>query len=191
MFGSAVDLVDRQDRREVSIRGYAARENGETAEVLIVNLSYDGCAIAIPMELLLGEVLKLAVSGRAAMPSLVAWYSAGKAGLVFKSDVEETKGQKLRKSDRIILNAEATTRRLGRARYRVRVFDLSPEGCRIEIVERPQLGEVLIVKFIGIDALDGRVCWVDSRCAGVRFANPIHPAVFDLLVARTGAAALS
>ena len=62
--------------------------------------------------------------------------------------------------------------------------DASPHGCRVEFVERPALAERAWIKFEGLDALEATVCWVKGFSAGVRFEKPIHPAVFDGLMAR-------
>ena len=83
---------------------------------------------------------------------------------------------------RTALDAEVSLRRSGHHGYRVKVHDASPNGCRIEFVERPNLDERVWVKFEGLDAVEGLVCWVDGFVAGVEFVNPIHPAVFDRLV---------
>ena len=89
-----------------------------------------------------------------------------------------------RRTERVGLNAEVALRRSGQLNYRVRVFDASPHGCRLEFVERPQLEERVWVKFDQLDAIEGIVCWVDGFRAGVEFAKPMHQAVFDSLAAR-------
>lgn len=61
------------------------------------------------------------------------------------------------------------------------VFDLSPEGCKIEFVERPGLGERVWVKFDNLEALEGSVRWVAGHVGGVQFERPLHAAVFDRL----------
>ena len=83
---------------------------------------------------------------------------------------------------RTVLDAEVSLRRTGHHGYRVKVYDASAHGCRIEFVERPNLDERVWVKFEGLDSVEGLVCWVDGFVAGVEFAKPIHPAVFDRLV---------
>jgi PilZ domain len=88
-----------------------------------------------------------------------------------------------RRSERVSLDALVSLRRSGRLTFRVRVFDTSLHGCRVEFVERPQLDEQLWVKFDGLHALEAEVCWVDDFVAGVNFRHPIHPAVFDRFVA--------
>jgi hypothetical protein len=70
------------------------------------------------------------------------------------------------------------------ATYGVRVVDLSPEGCKVELVERPRGGERMTIKFEGLEAMDAEVCWVDGFQAGLRFERPIHRAVFELLMTR-------
>lgn len=91
-----------------------------------------------------------------------------------------------RKSLRIPLNAEVLLRRAGQNNYRVHIYDVSLDGCKIEFVERPKLDETLWVKFEMLEALEATVCWIDGHLVGVEFERPIHPAVFELLVARMG-----
>jgi PilZ domain len=88
-----------------------------------------------------------------------------------------------RRSERVALNASVSLRRSGQLNYRVRIFDASLHGCRVEFVERPSLEEQLWVKFDGLQPLEAEVCWIDGFMAGVNFRQPIHPAVFDRLVA--------
>ena len=66
----------------------------------------------------------------------------------------------------------------------VNVHDISPEGCRLEFVERPRLDEVVWVRFNGLDAVESSVCWVKGHDVGVEFSRPIYPAVFNVLVKR-------
>lgn len=92
--------------------------------------------------------------------------------------------QTKRKSARVALAAEVVLRRSGRHNYRVNIYDLSREGCRVDFLERPDLDERVWVKFEGIEGMEATVCWVDDLAAGVEFTRPIYPAVFDLLVKR-------
>lgn len=86
--------------------------------------------------------------------------------------------------DRIALDAEVALRRSGHNTYRVRVYDVSTHGCRIEFVERPEVEEHVWVKFDGLDAIESAICWVDGFVVGVEFVSPMHPAVFETLVTR-------
>ncbi|MGH6707165.1 MAG: PilZ domain-containing protein [Sphingomicrobium sp.] len=85
---------------------------------------------------------------------------------------------------RVSLDAEVSLRRPGKSNYRVRVYDASPHGCRVEFVERPTLAERAWIKFDGLEPLEAIICWVKGFATGVQFATPIHPAVFDELMAR-------
>ena len=60
-----------------------------------------------------------------------------------------------RRTERVAVNAEVALRRSGQLNYRVRVFDASPLGCRLEFVERPQLDERVWIKFDGLDPIEG------------------------------------
>ena len=89
-----------------------------------------------------------------------------------------------RRTDRVRVNAEVTLRRSGNVSYQVHAYDLSPLGCKLEFVERPQLAERVWIKFEGLGSIEGLVCWTDGFRVGVEFTSPIYPAVFETLVAR-------
>lgn len=101
------------------------------------------------------------------------------------SGIKKQRGdQRARKSARVALSADVTLRRTAHGGYRVQVFDASPDGCRVEFVERPELDERVWVKFDGLDSLEALVCWIDGFNAGLEFEHPMHPAVFETLVRR-------
>jgi PilZ domain len=180
----AHDMTERRKRRPVSLRGYIALEGGETVEIQLLDLSYDGCGIETPIPLGPGQTITLSVPGRGAIEADVRWCRLGKAGLVFRPEPETSKSHRPRKTKRMPLTAEVRLRRLGGSNYRVSVFDLSTEGCKIELIERPSTGEHMLIKFEGLEALDAEVCWLEGFRGGLRFEKSIHPAVFDLLLTR-------
>lgn len=87
-----------------------------------------------------------------------------------------------RKSARVSVNAMVKLRRRGHHNFTVQAFDFSPEGCKLEFIQRPQLDETVWIKFQGLELLEASVCWVEERCVGVEFIRPIHQAVFEMLV---------
>jgi hypothetical protein len=91
--------------------------------------------------------------------------------------------QQPRSGRRLTLNAEVGIRRSGLRPFRVRVFDASAEGCRIEFVERPAVGERVWVKFDGVEAVEGTVRWVEGHIGGVYFKRPLNEAVFQRVAA--------
>lgn len=84
--------------------------------------------------------------------------------------------------ERIQYTADATLRRSGGLAFRVRVFDLSVQGCKIEFVERPAIGERVWVKFDGLEGIEGAVRWIDDHIGGVLFERPLYEAVFQRLI---------
>lgn len=178
--------VERRERRPVTMRGFAVREDGSSAEVLLLDLSYEGCGIQTAAEFHEGELLKLSVMRRGVIEARVRWCKDGKAGLVFTSVEVPEKQHWPRRHDRNAMTAEVSMRRLGKLNYRVSVYDVSPSGCRVELVDKPRLHEHVLVKFQGLESLEAEVCWIEGSCAGLRFEKAIHPAVFDLLLERLG-----
>lgn len=176
--------IQRGERRPVRLSGHALLEDGTTTDIALVDLSYEGCGIECPVKLKKGEKIKLAIVQRGAINARVRWYKAGKAGLVFEPEPQPNKGHQPRRSERIPLSAEVTLRRHGHHSYRVRVFDASAHGCKVEFVERPVAQECLWVRFEGLEPMEATVCWLDERSAGLQFSKPIHPAVFDLVAER-------
>jgi hypothetical protein len=157
---------------------------GATHEIDLLDLSYEGCGIETAAPLEPGQTLKLSVLNRGALDAVVRWCSDGKAGLAFTPAEPEAKKHWPRRSDRVSLTGDVTLRRIGKSNFRVTVADASPEGCKVELVERPSVDEHVLVKFDGLEPLEAEVCWVDGFTAGLKYARPMHPAVFDLLVAR-------
>lgn len=168
------------------MRAYVATDDGATGEAMVLDLSYDGCGIETPLALPAGKPITLSVQGRGTVRAHVRWWSEGKGGLVFEKQ-DEPASELPREEERVQLRFEATLRRLAMGSYRVNVSDLSPAGCKVELVERPRVGEHVLLKFDQMDALEAEVCWIREHEAGLRFERPIHDAVFALLMRRLDA----
>jgi len=176
-------LMKRRERREVELRAYVVRGSDEIVDVRVLDLSYDGCRIETHSSLPAGEVVKLSVLGRGAIRARVRWCKGRKAGLSFEAELSP-RTQWPRRAQRVSVSTEVLLRRSTTLGYRVRVFDASRYGCKCEFIERPRMNERVWVKFEGLEALETEVCWVEDSSCGLRFANPIHPAVFDMLLHR-------
>lgn len=87
-----------------------------------------------------------------------------------------------RRGDRVAVSAEVNIRRSGFHGFRVQIFDLSPEGCRMEFVEIPAVGERVWVKFQDLAPLEATVRWVDGHYGGVQFERPIYEPIFRRLI---------
>lgn len=81
-------------------------------------------------------------------------------------------------------SAQANLRRSGALSYRIEVYDLSERGCKVEFVERPNVGETVWVKFDGVEPLVSRVRWTAGFVAGLEFGRPIDSRVLQHLLAR-------
>jgi hypothetical protein len=167
--------------------GYLVGQGGKTHAIQLIDLNYGGCGIRTPVELSPGEAVKLSVLGRGAIPAEVRWYADGKAGLDFEP-AKSTRKPVDRRTGRVEVQGEIGLRAPGRTQYRIRVLDLSTDGCKVELVERPSVGDKMLAKFDGLEVLDAEVCWVEGHVAGLMFDRPVHPAVLDLLLERLGAA---
>ena len=174
----------REHRRDVTLPANIICENGEITSADVLDLSYDGCCVETPVALREGSTVKLSVVALGVNDAQVRWYADGRAGLSFSIQAKWEREIKPRNAQRIELSADLSLRRVGRQQYRVRVFDISPEGCKVEFIERPRLDELVWVKFEGLEGVEAAVCWVDGFYGGLKFLRPIYPSVFDLLLAR-------
>jgi|tagenome__1003787_1003787.scaffolds.fasta_scaffold20707940_2 hypothetical protein len=174
----------RAERRSVSMAGHILLAGGITHDILVTDLSYEGCGIETAAPLEPGQALKLSVLRRGALDAEVRWVKDGKAGLGFPVKTDEP--PQPRKSERVSVTAEVWLRRMGKGAYQCRVFDFSPDGCKAEMIERPRVGERAVIRFAGMEPLESEVRWVEGPNAGLKFERSFHPAVFDLLLARLG-----
>lgn len=75
------------------------------------------------------------------------------------------------------LAAKVTLRRTGRRSCRVPVLNMTPCGCWLNIVDHPDVGEHVWIKFDGSEALEATVCWVAGVKVGLRYLNAVPSAV--------------
>jgi hypothetical protein len=179
--------LSRRDRRAVAMRAWVTRSDGSLVDVRLLDLSHDGCGVDSPVPLRAGERLHIGLHRFGTTSAVVRWAAGGKAGLEFAAEEHrrfDPAAPVERRHRRVAVDAEVTLRRSGQLNYRVRLHDVTPDGCKAEFVERPQIDEQLWVKFDGMEALEARVCWTGGAIAGLVFRRPIHPAVFDLLLRR-------
>jgi hypothetical protein len=97
---------------------------------------------------------------------------------------QERRARFARKAERICVDAQVFLRRSGQLNYRVRAYDVTRFGCKLEFIERPKLGERVWIKFDGLSPIEGLVCWIEGFVSGIEFVQGIHPAVFESLMPR-------
>jgi hypothetical protein len=185
MFAEAGALpIQRRERRPVRMIATARRGDGSVVELTIVDFSHDGCGVLCGTELKTGETLDLGVLQRGSAEAVVRWSTDGKAGLSFTSQHHSDSGVVPRGYERVKVHGEVSLRRAGKLHFRVRIYDLCPNGCKAEFIDRPEIGEQVWIKFDGMEAMEAHVCWIVGSKAGIKFARPIYAAVFDMLLVR-------
>lgn len=89
---------------------------------------------------------------------------------------------KERKSARTPVTMSAGYRE-GQRRGDVTVVDLSPTGVKIESHLLLEPNALIWLKLPGLESWQARVAWVNRNVAGCEFLRPLHPAVFERVVA--------
>jgi hypothetical protein len=175
----------RESRRVIARKGFGVLEDGTTFPLAIVEISYSGCKIETDIALFPGVEFKIsAVGGRATVAARVQWHRDGCAGIEFLPKEEPARAQAPRAHERCRVDAAVTLRQAGRRHYQTLLFDLTPAGCKVVFVERPRPGDLLWAKFDGLEGIEARVAWVEGFRGGLKFTRPMHPGIFDALVAR-------
>lgn len=178
--------IQQRERRPVRLNATASRGDGSVVELTIVDFSHDGCGVLCATELKTGETLSLGVLQRGSAEAVVRWSAGGKAGLSFTSQHHTDRLETHRGYERVQVDGEVALRRTGKLHFRVRLYDLCPNGCKAEFIDRPDVGEQVWIKFDGMEAMEAHVRWIAGSRAGLKFARPIYAAVFDMLLARLG-----
>lgn len=186
---SGASPLGHRERRPLNLDAYVTRADGTHSKVTVVDLSNDGCGIISTVDLIVGERIEISAMGRGKVGAIVRWVDGARVGVSFDGAAVRGLEQQPRQHERVSVRGEIAMRRAGKLAFRVNIYDLSPDGCKAELVERPGIGEQLWVKFDGMEALEAKVRWIVGPKVGIRFARPLHAAVFDLLIAKLRAAA--
>ena len=94
-------------------------------------------------------------------------------------DVPESRG-----TPRRTVSAQVRLKRSGATSYPVRAYDISEQGCKVEFVERPRVGETVWVKFDALEAMRSTVRWTEAFTVGLEFERPIDTRVLEWLLNR-------
>lgn len=87
-----------------------------------------------------------------------------------------------RRSPRFALKMHAFLRESGKVRVPIRIVDISPYGCRIELPGVQSLSANVWLYLSTLDAQYVRVACCLDAFAGLEFENPLHEAVLDNLL---------
>lgn len=91
-----------------------------------------------------------------------------------------------RRSDRLNVNLGAGLRQRGATGVAVRVLDLSTHGFRaathLELLE----GTDVWLRLPGLEPYHATVAWSEGHFVGCAFERPLHPAVVEMIVRKSG-----
>ncbi len=91
-----------------------------------------------------------------------------------------------RNADRVPVAVRADVRQRGASAVSVQILDLSTHGFRIDTHLTLENGTQIWVRLPGLEAMPARIAWIEGHLAGCAFDRPLHPAVLDMIVARSG-----
>jgi len=77
----------------------------------------------------------------------------------------------------------ATLREGGAVRFEITVIDLSSTGFRGETFHHLRPGALVWITLPGLSGLEAEIAWQRGEYFGCRFRQPLHPAVFEHIVA--------
>ncbi|WP_242139111.1 PilZ domain-containing protein [Sphingomonas sp. TREG-RG-20F-R18-01] len=92
--------------------------------------------------------------------------------------------------DRVAITVGITLRERNWKAQPAGLLEVSRTGCRVDNLTITP-GSTVWVKLPGLEPIEAKVSWSRAWQCGIRFDQPLHPAVFDHLVARTAGAAVA
>lgn len=104
---------------------------------------------------------------------------AAEATILDQADAEAER----RLGDRVALTVGITLRERNWKAQPAGLIDLSRTGCRVNNLTIAA-GTVVWVKLPGLEPFEAKVSWCHGWQCGIRFEQPMHPAVFDHFIAR-------
>jgi hypothetical protein len=97
-------------------------------------------------------------------------------------ETEHVQPRRIRRAARIGFELPVRCKR-GVLRTTVMLRDMTTHGARIDGLEHLHLDEPITLLLPGLQAKEAYVAWHRDLSAGLEFDRPLHPAVFDQLVA--------
>jgi len=101
----------------------------------------------------------------------------------FTPPFDEVSADDARQALRRSVKMRAHLRDRGQTRFEIEVTDLSMSGFRAETSFTLWPGTIVWLTLPGLAGLEAVVAWRDKFKYGCAFAKPLHPAVFDHIVA--------
>jgi hypothetical protein len=93
--------------------------------------------------------------------------------------------RKGRRSERVPLSLGAGLRQRGASGILVQITDLSTDGFRVATHLKLEVETDVWLRLPGLEASHARVVWSDGQNLGCAFVRPLHPAVLEMIVAKS------
>lgn len=88
-----------------------------------------------------------------------------------------------RRAERRVVNLAASLREPGASVADAEVLNLSTDGFMAVSEMKLEVGQSIWLKLPGLEPQKSQVVWAEEGKAGFKFANPLHPAELEQLVA--------
>jgi hypothetical protein len=82
---------------------------------------------------------------------------------------------------RRIVNFAASVRDSGSRAAKIRVSDLTQDGCRVVLADAPEVGTEVWLKVTGLNPLRANVAWARDGEAGCEFSIPLDAETLEAL----------
>lgn len=99
-----------------------------------------------------------------------------------QAENHQARQHRIRRASRIGFELPVRCKR-GVLRTTVMLRDMTTHGARIDGLEHLHLDEPITLLLPGLQAKEAYVAWHKDQSAGLEFDRPLHPAVFEQLVA--------
>ena len=91
-----------------------------------------------------------------------------------------------RKSERVTLEMGAGLRQRGGTGVAIQIMDLSTDGFRATTHLQLAKGHDVWLRLPGLEPYQAKVMWSKGNFIGCAFERPLHPAVLEMIVKKSG-----
>lgn len=91
-----------------------------------------------------------------------------------------------RKSERVSLELGAGLRQRGGTGVAIQIMDLSVDGFRASTHLQLVKGNDVWLRLPGLEPYQAKVMWAKGNFIGCAFERPLHPAVLEMIVKKSG-----
>jgi hypothetical protein len=106
--------------------------------------------------------------------------------LSFYAELSTAQTAHERNAERVSVSLNAALRQRGASGISVQICDLSTHGFRVSTHLELEAGTDVWLRLPGIEPVHARTCWKRGHQIGCEFVRPLHPAVLEMIVRKSG-----